>query len=134
VRVKQEVEAAFEEMMDISTDIDRAVIYNPAGILASNMTEEAQVAAVGQAQELVRLAEMRAAEMGSQPFTQIVVETPAGYVFLARELGDDGMTMLATGKKGSRVGLALYDLKTCLRDARGATAADAPKSRRKKEE
>jgi predicted regulator of Ras-like GTPase activity (Roadblock/LC7/MglB family) len=132
--VKQEVEAAFEEMMDISTDIDKAVVFSPAGILASNMGEEARKGAVTQAQELVRLAELRAAEMGSQPFTQLVVETASGYVFLSRELVADGMTMLATGKKGSRVGLALYDLKTCLRDARGATVVDVPKGRKKKGE
>jgi len=132
--VKQEVEAAFEEMMDISTDIDKAVIFGPAGILATNMSDAAAKAATDQAQELVRLGELRAGEMGSQPFTQLVVETPAGYVFLARELGAGGLTMLATGKKGSRVGLALYDLKTCLRDAGGATAADEPKGRTKKGE
>jgi predicted regulator of Ras-like GTPase activity (Roadblock/LC7/MglB family) len=134
VRVKQEVEAAFEEMMDISTDIDKAVIFSQAGILATNMSDEARGAAVGQAQELIRLGELRAAEMGSQPFTQLVVETASGYVFLARELEADGMVILATGKKGSRVGLALYDLKTCLRDARGGAEADIPKGRKKKEE
>jgi predicted regulator of Ras-like GTPase activity (Roadblock/LC7/MglB family) len=134
VRVKQEVEAAFEEMLDISTDIDKAVIFSQAGILATNMSDEARGAAVGQAQELIRLGELRAAEMGSQPFTQLVVETPSGYVFLARESGPDGMVVLATGKKGSRVGLALYDLKTCLRDARGGTPADIPKGRKRKEE
>ena len=61
--------------------------------------------------------------MGSQPLTQLVVETPGGLVFLVRELAADGMTAVATGKKGSRVGLALYDLKTCLRDAREAASA-----------
>jgi hypothetical protein len=69
---------------------------------------------------LVRLGEASAAKAGSQPLTQLVVETPAGLVFLVRELLSGGMTALATGKKGSRVGLALYDLKTCLRDAREA--------------
>ena len=132
--MKKEVEAAFEEMMDISTDIDKAVIFSSSGVLASNMEEAAGKAAIDQAKELIRLAELRAAEMGSQSFTQLVVDTGAGFVFLARELGEDPMTMLATGKKGSRVGLALYDLKTCLRDARGASAAQAPKSRKKKEE
>jgi hypothetical protein len=63
--------------------------------------------------------------MGSQPFTQLVVETPAGYVFLARETAADGMTIMATGKKGSRVGLILYDLRTCMRDAREAMSAEA---------
>ena len=116
--MKQEVEAAFGEMMDISTDIDKAVLFDSAGVLASNMSEEAQAATLGQAMELIRLGDLRASEMGSQPFTQLVIETPAGYVFLAREVGVGGMTIMATGKKGSRVGLVLYDLKTCLRDAR----------------
>jgi predicted regulator of Ras-like GTPase activity (Roadblock/LC7/MglB family) len=84
------------------------------------MTEEAQTVAVAQADEIVQLGEARAAEMGSQPFTQLVVEGPSGYVFFARELAADGMSMLATGKKGSRVGLVLYDLRTCMRDARDA--------------
>ena len=35
------------------------------------------------------------------------------------------MTAVATGKKGSRIGLALYDLKTCLRDAREAAGKAA---------
>jgi predicted regulator of Ras-like GTPase activity (Roadblock/LC7/MglB family) len=134
VRVKEEVQAAFEEMMDISTDIDKAVVFSKAGILASNMGEQAQKAAVRQAQELIRLAEARAAEAGSQAFTQLSVDTGSGYVFVSRELGSEGLTVLATGKKGSRVGLALYDLKTCLRDAGGASAAQVAKGRRKKGE
>lgn len=114
----QGVEGAFAEMLDISTDIDKAVLFGPDTILASNMAPEVQAAAVAQATELSRLGELRASDMGSQPLTQLVVETPAGYVFLAREYASDGMTVLATGKKGSRIGLVLYDLRTCLRDAR----------------
>ena len=113
--MKQQVEAAFAEMLDISTDIDKAVVFGPDGVIASNMTEPALSVAVTQAEELVRLGEASAAKAGSLPLTQLVVETPTGLVFLVRELGSDGMTALATGKKGSRVGLALYDLKTCLR-------------------
>jgi predicted regulator of Ras-like GTPase activity (Roadblock/LC7/MglB family) len=134
VRVKEEVQSAFAEMMDISTDIDKAVVYTPDGVLASNMGEPAQKAAIKHAHELVRLAEARAAEMGSQPFTQLAVDTGAGYVFFSRELGSSGLAVIATGKKGSRIGLALYDLKTCLRDAGGAAAAQATKGRRKKGE
>jgi predicted regulator of Ras-like GTPase activity (Roadblock/LC7/MglB family) len=118
--MKQEVEAAFAEMLDISTDIDKAVVFGPEGVVATNMTEPALSATVSQAEELVRLGEASAAKAGSQPLTQLVVETPAGLVFLVRELLSGGMTAVATGKKGSRVGLALYDLKTCLRDAREA--------------
>jgi predicted regulator of Ras-like GTPase activity (Roadblock/LC7/MglB family) len=118
--MKEEVQAAFAEMLDVSTDIDKAVLIGPDGVLASNMAEDAQTVAVAQAAEIVRLGEARAAEMGAQPFTQLVVETPSGYVFFARELAADGMAIVATGKKGSRVGLVLYDLRTCMRDAREA--------------
>ena len=130
--MKEDVQAAFEEMMDISTDIDQAVIFGEAGVLASNLEESAQEAAVGRARELVRLAVARAGEMGSQPFTQLAIDTGDGYVFLSRDQ-EEGLTIMATGKKGSRVGLALYDLKTCLRDAGGAKA-DSPKGRKKKGE
>ena len=123
--MKEEVQAAFAEMLDISTDIDKAVLFGPSGVLASNMAEEAQTVAVAQAGEIVRLGEARAVEMGSQPFTQLVVETPSGYLFFAREVLADGMAMLATGKRGSRVGLVLYDLRTCMRDAREAMGAQA---------
>jgi predicted regulator of Ras-like GTPase activity (Roadblock/LC7/MglB family) len=120
--MKQEVEAAFAEMLDISTDIDRAVVFGPEGVVATNMSEPALSVSVAQAEELVRLGQTSAVKSGSQPLTQLVVDTPGGLVFLVRELGPDGMTAVATGKKGSRVGLALYDLKTCLRDAREAAS------------
>jgi predicted regulator of Ras-like GTPase activity (Roadblock/LC7/MglB family) len=118
--MKQEIEAAFAEMLDISTDIDKAVVFGPEGVVATNMDEPALSATVAQAQALVVLGQGSAEKMGSQPLTQMVVEAPAGLVFLVRETAADGMTAVATGKKGSRVGLALYDLKTCLRDAREA--------------
>ncbi len=121
--MKQEVQAAFAEMLDISTDIDKAALFGPEGVLASNMPADAQTLAVAQAEEIIRLGETRATEMGSQPFTQLVVETPSGYLFFAREIRDGAMSILATGKKGSRVGLVLYDLRTCMRDAREAMSA-----------
>jgi predicted regulator of Ras-like GTPase activity (Roadblock/LC7/MglB family) len=123
--MKQEIEAAFAEMLDISTDIDKAVVFGPEGVVASNVGEPALSAIVAQAGELVRLGQQSAEKMGSQPLTQLVVEVPSGLVFLVRELAADGMTAVATGKKGSRVGLALYDLKTCLRDAREAAGKAA---------
>ena len=123
--MKEEVQAAFSEMLDISTDIDKAVLFGPGEILAANMAPEAQGTAVEQAQELIRLSDLRATEMSSQPLTQLVVETSAGMVFLARETAPDGMAILATGRKSSRVGLVLYDLKTCLRDAREALSSES---------
>jgi predicted regulator of Ras-like GTPase activity (Roadblock/LC7/MglB family) len=123
--MKQEMEAAFAEMLDISTDIDKAVVFGPSGVVATNVSEPALSATVAQAEEQVRLGQQSAEKAGSQPLTQMVVETSAGLVFLVRELAADGLTAAATGKKGSRVGLALYDLKTCLRDAREAAGKAA---------
>jgi predicted regulator of Ras-like GTPase activity (Roadblock/LC7/MglB family) len=123
--LKQEIEAAFAEMLDISTDIDKALVFGPEGVVASNMSESALSATVAQAQELVRLGQENAEKSGSQPLTQMVVETHAGLVFVVKELAADGLTAVAPGKKGSRGGLALYDLKTCLRDAREAAGKKA---------
>jgi predicted regulator of Ras-like GTPase activity (Roadblock/LC7/MglB family) len=131
--MKTEVEAAFNEMLDISKDIDKAVLFSPDEVLASNMEAGDQAAAVAQARELAALGRTRAAEMGSQPLTQLVVETPQGFVFLAREVDEGGMIIMATGKKGSRVGLVLYDLKTCLRDAKEALATAVPAAEGKEE-
>ena len=121
--MQREVEAAFAEMLDISTDVDKAVVFGPSGVLASNMDPSAQEVVIAEAKELVRLGEDSAARMGSQPLTQLVVETGEGLVLLVREPEEDGMTVVATAKRGSRVGLLLYDLRTCLRDAREAMKA-----------
>ena len=67
--------------------------------------------------------------MMSQPMTQIVVETPAGFVFLVREVERRRAESCATGKKGAVSGLALYDLKTCIRDAREGMAGGAAERR-----
>lgn len=122
------IETAFKEMLDISSDIKKALLYGQEGILASNIDAGMQAAAVAQAKELVRQGELRSASTGSQPMTQLVIESPAGLVFLVREPQGEGLVVLATGKKGSRIGLALYDLKTCVRDARLAMdgVMDAP--------
>lgn len=120
------VQTAFQEMLDISTDIQKALLFTPGSILASNIEPEMQTAALAQAQELIRQGDLKSAEAGRQPVTQLVIETPAGLVLLVKEADADGMVVLATGKKNSRIGLALYDLKTCIRDARMAMNPAAP--------
>ena len=65
-------------MLDISTDIDKAVVFGPEGVLASNMSEPALSATVAQAEALVRLGQASAEKMGSQPLTQMVVEDAGG--------------------------------------------------------
>ena len=120
------VQTAFQEMLDISTDIQKALLFTPESILASNIEPEMQTAALAQAQELIRQGELKSAEAGRQPVTQLVIETPAGLVLLVKEAEAEGMVVLATGKKNSRIGLALYDLKSCIRDARTAMNPAAP--------
>lgn len=114
------VENAFKEMLDISGDIEKALLFGSEGVLATNMDAGAESVGVEQARELILLSALRATDMGSGPMTQLVLETSAGMVFLVREAAEDGLVALATGKKGGKVGLALYDLKTCIRDAREA--------------
>lgn len=120
------VQTAFQEMLDISTDIQKALLFTPGSVLASNIEPEMQGAALAQAQELIRQGEFKSAEAGRQPVTQLVIETPSGLVLLVKEADAAGMVILATGKKNSRIGLALYDLKTCIRDARMAMSPAAP--------
>lgn len=115
-------EKAFKEMLDISTDIDKAILYVGDTVLASNFPESLNAFMMAKGSELASLGDARAAEMGSGPLTQLVVD--AGYegmVFFARETQPDGLSILATGKRDSRIGLVFYDLKTCMRDAREQT-------------
>ncbi|GEM_PF-462632 len=121
--MKREVEAAFAEMLDISTDIDKAVVFGPEGVIASNIDPALHEVVLAEARQLLALGEESATHMGSQPLTQLVVETGDGLVLLVREVEAGGLVALATAKKRSRVGLLLYDLRTCLRDAREAMKA-----------
>ena len=118
--MKVGAEKAFEEMLDISTDIDKAILFAGDEVLASNFPEEVRATMLAKALELAGLGAGRAKDMGSQPLTQLVVEGPAGYVFLVRETDEHAMVILATGRRDSRIGLVLYDMKTCIRDAREA--------------
>ncbi len=124
--MKQAVEVAFAEMLDISTDIDRAMVFGPEGVIVSNVDPALHDLVLAEARQLIALGEESASHMGSQPLTQLVVETGDGLVLLVREVEAGGLAALATARKRSRVGLLLYDLRTCLRDAREAMKAASP--------
>jgi predicted regulator of Ras-like GTPase activity (Roadblock/LC7/MglB family) len=123
--MKVEAEKAFKEMLDISTDIDKALLAQGDQALASNFSSELEDQMLLWAAELSTLGGQRAQDMGSLPLTQLVVEAAAGTVFLVREAAADGLYVLATGKRASRIGLVLYDMKTCIRDARELASASA---------
>lgn len=128
--MKEQAEKALQEMLDISTDIHRAMLFLGEEVLASSFPESLHPAMLVKAGELASLGAQRAADMGSSPLTQLVVESGGGTVFLVREAQDTGMVVLATCKKDSRIGLVFYDMKTCIRDAQEApeteVVADAP--------
>ncbi len=118
--MKEQAEKAFKEMLEISTDVDKAVLFAGDEVVESNFSESLQGTMVKKAHELAAAGAGRAVDMGSAPLTQMVVETKGGMVFLVREPEDGGMGILATAKKDSRIGLVFYDMKTCIRDAQEA--------------
>lgn len=114
--MKEQAEKAFKEMLEISTDVDKAVLFRGDEVVVSNFSESLQPTMVRKAHELSAAGAARATDMGSAPLTQLVIESPGGTVFLVQEAKDGGMGMLATAKKDSRIGLVFYDMKTCIRD------------------
>ena len=122
--MKEQQEKALKEMLDISTDIHRAMLFSGDRVLASNFPESLHPAMLTKAGELASLGAQRATDMGSSPLTQLVIESGGGTVFLVREAQDAGMAVLATCKKDSRIGLVFYDMKTCIRDAQEEPEAE----------
>jgi predicted regulator of Ras-like GTPase activity (Roadblock/LC7/MglB family) len=121
--MKEQAQDAFKEMLEISTDLDKAVLYSGDAVLVSNFPESLQATMVAKAKELEALGAQQGGDMGPAPLTQLMVETGGGMVFLVREPAAGGLALLATGVKDSRIGLVFYDMKTCMRDARGPAAA-----------
>ena len=115
--MKEQAEKAFQEMMDISTDLDKAVLFRENEILASNFPESLQVYMIEKARDMASLGDQQSKQAGSSELTQLMVETDRGSVFVVTEPGDEDMGVLATAKKDSRIGLVFYDMKTCIRDA-----------------
>lgn len=122
--MKEQAEKALKEMLDISTDIHRAMLFSGGVVLASNFPESLHPAMLAKAGEFAGLGAQRAADMDSSPLTQLVIESGGGTVFLVREADEAGMAVLATAKKDSRIGLVFYDMKTCIRDAQEEPEAD----------
>lgn len=116
--MSERAEKALQEMLDISTDIEKAVVYAEGEVLAGNFPADIQADMVAKARELTDLGRDRAQDMGAGELSQLMVETEQGTVFLVRETGEGDLGVLATGKKDSRVGLVFYDMKTCMRDTR----------------
>ncbi|GAB4242214.1 MAG: hypothetical protein Kow00129_00540 [Thermoleophilia bacterium] len=123
--MKEQAEKAFQEMMDISTDLDKAVLFKGDTVLASNFPEAQQAYMIEKAKDLAALGDQQSKQAGSSQLSQLMVETAGGSVFLVLETGDEPMGVLATAKKDSRIGLVFYDMKTCIRDAQETPEEEA---------
>jgi predicted regulator of Ras-like GTPase activity (Roadblock/LC7/MglB family) len=118
-----DVSAELAELLEISSQIEAAVLFRPGGeLVGSTVPDEGRTAKlVRTARDLVAAAEEARDE--GEPLTQIEVSTREGSVFVVR--GADVSIAAATATEPT-VGLVFYDLKSCLRRAEGP----APERRR----
>jgi predicted regulator of Ras-like GTPase activity (Roadblock/LC7/MglB family) len=112
---------ALADLVEISSQIEAAVLLAAdGGVEATTLADSAR------ADQLARLAQdvvAGAEALDSREATQIEVALLDGSVFVVRS---EGRTILATTRPDPTVGLVLYDLRSCLRNAAGG----APKKRR----
>src|SRR3954454_4478 len=114
---------AVADLVEISSQIEAVVLLGEDGAILATTLEDG-----GRAEELARLAGAvaeEAAKGDEREATQIEGALLGGSVFVVRA---GGRTILATTRPDPTVGLVLYDLRSCLRNA----SADAPKPRRKR--
>jgi predicted regulator of Ras-like GTPase activity (Roadblock/LC7/MglB family) len=112
---------ALADLVEISSQIEAVVLLAEDGSIAATTSSDDERARelATTAQEIVA----GAAELEQREATQIEVALLDGSVFVVRS---GGRTILATTRPDPTVGLVLYDLRSCLRNAAG----EAPKPRR----
>jgi predicted regulator of Ras-like GTPase activity (Roadblock/LC7/MglB family) len=114
-------EQAIADLMEISSQVEAAVLVGPAGeVLAASVPPEraARIAAAA-----ARLLEGAATAAGGSTPAQLEAATGAGSVFVVR---DGDRTLAATTDPGPTTGLVLYDLRTCLRQLADDTPPAEP--------
>lgn len=120
---------ALADLIEISTQIETAVLVDAQGqVAASNLAEASQAESLARsARELLAAAEedMGGAE-SRERLVQLQVALPEGCVFVVR---DEERVVAAVTVPDPTVGLVFYDLKTCLRHAAGEELAPKPKAR-----
>ncbi len=120
-----EAEQALTELMELSSQVDLALVLRADGsVLASSGEPAATEALARGALDLVAAAfELRSA----QEVTRVEVELAEGGVFVLRE---GGRTIAARTAPGATPGLVVYDLRTCLQqidDAKPSKRQRKPK-------
>lgn len=114
---------ALADLVEISSQIEAVVLLGADGTVeATTLADEARAAELARvAQEIVA----GAAALDDREATQIEVSLLEGSVFVVRS---EGRVILATTRPDPTVGLVLYDLRSCLRNAAG----EGPKSARRR--
>jgi len=104
---------ALDELMDLSSQVEAAVILDGgANVLASTLPDERAAGFARAGSRLLEAAGSVRTGAESGDVIQIGAATATGSVFLVRE-GD--RAVLATTGAAPTAGLVLYDLRTCLR-------------------
>jgi len=119
--------AALADLIEVSSQIEAAVIFWAGGTVSASTLDGAERAArlAAAARRLFDAAEE--GERGGpapRPLTQLEAATLDGSVFVVRD--GDRLIAATTGPEPT-VGLVFYDLKTCLRQSDGA-AVEPPQS------
>jgi Roadblock/LC7 domain len=115
---------ALADLTEISSQIEAAVLFGPAGAIvgATRGAEESAAALVRGALELLEGAAAFRSDGGR--VVQLEASMSDGSVFVVR---DDDRGIVATTGSRPTVGLVFYDLKSCLR---GTEAEPEPAKRR----
>ena len=109
-----ELPQAFSDLLEVSSQVENAIVLEEDTVLASTMSDQSRAEELAAAvRRLVETAEQTRAGL-----TQLQVSLPEGNVFLVRE---GKRLVAATTAPDPPSGLVLYDLRTCL-----ATLADRP--------
>ena len=102
-------EQALAELMDLSSQVEAALVLRGDGSVLASSAEGSAADALGRsALDLIAAAfELRS----GQEVTRVEVELEDGGVFVLR---DGGRTIAARTAAGATPGLVVYDLRTCL--------------------
>jgi predicted regulator of Ras-like GTPase activity (Roadblock/LC7/MglB family) len=119
-----EPSAALAELLEISSQIEAAVLFDAKGkVVAATLRDDRADWVASAARALVEQA--AAAKVADGDITQVEAATAEGSLFVVRE----GESMIAaTTSSEPTTGLVFYDLKSCLRKA---AAKPKPKPRAK---
>jgi hypothetical protein len=113
---------ALDELMEISSQIQAAVIFDGERVAGSTFADEGRAGEIARAAaKLVEAGLMRGDREGKE-LVQIQATTRDGCVFVVRELG---RSIAATTLRDPVPGLVFYDLKTCLRNIGEEEASEA---------